>query len=169
MHEDHKREQYFFDPPTRRWFADILERYAHPCCLCAPMIAEELHRRRKAVRVLDIDPRFSHLPGFQKWDLHRPEPLPERFDVIACDPPFTKVSLARLFTALRVLCQGDLTTPILLCHLASRSADVCGTLAPFGLRPTDIEAGYVSVRPIEENRVLVYSNFDLPTRPSPEP
>lgn len=164
MHEDHKREQYFFDPPTRRWIAAVLDGYARPCCLCAPMIADELHRRRRSVRVLDVDPRFAYLPGFLQWDIHRPRALPERFDLIVCDPPFTNVSLARLFTALRVLCQDDFATPILLCHLASRAVDVCGALARFGLRPTGIEAGYVSVRPTEENRVLVYANCDLPAR-----
>lgn len=162
MHEDHKREQYFFDPPTRRRLADIAGAHARPCCLCAPMIADELHRRRRAVRVLDIDPRFSYLPGFVQWDVYRPRPLGESFDLIVCDPPFTKVSLSQLFTALRVLCQDDFATPILLCHLADRASDVCGALGRFGLRPTELEAGYVSVRPIEENRVLVYANFDLP-------
>ena len=35
-------------------------------------------------------------------------------------------------------------------------------LARFGLAPTAVEPGYVSVRPIEENRVVLYTNFDLP-------
>lgn len=164
MHEDHKREQYFFDPPTRRRLADIAEAHERPCCLCAPMIADELHLRRRPARVLDVDPRFAYLPGFVRWDIHRPVPLDERFDLIVCDPPFTRVSLAQLFAALRLLCHGDLATPILLCHLASRAADVCGALARFGMRPTEMEAGYVSVQPREENRVLVYANFELPAR-----
>lgn len=162
MHEDHQREQYFFDPPTIERLAGLLAPYQRPLCLCAPTVAEELLRRGRAPRLLEIDARFAHLPGFLRWDLYRPRPLDERFDVIFCDPPFRKVTLAQLFTALRVLCHGDFATPILLCHLADRELDVRGALARFALVPTGVEPGYVSVRPLPENRVMLYANVPLP-------
>jgi hypothetical protein len=161
VHEDHHREQYFFDPPTVQRLADLLADYAAPCCLCAPMIARELVVRQQPVRLLEIDARFSDVPGFVSWDLYRPRPLSERFDAILVDPPFHKVRLSQLFTALRILCQGDLTTPIFLCHLESRAADVCGALAPLGLLSTDVPVGYVSVKDIPENRVCLYSNVAM--------
>ncbi|MCB9685584.1 MAG: hypothetical protein H6735_11130 [Alphaproteobacteria bacterium] len=158
MHEDHQREQYFFDPPTVARLADLLEVYDRPCCLCAPTVARALADRGRAVTLLEVDERFASVPGFRRWDLYRPTPLAQTFDAILVDPPFWKVTLSQLFTALRVLARGDLTLPTWVCHLASREADVCGTLAPFGLGPTEIEPGYVSVRPIEANRVRLYSN-----------
>lgn len=164
MHENHQREQYFFDPPTVVLLADLLADYERPCCLCAPTVAAELHRRGRRVRLLEGDERFASRPGFVAWDLYRPRPLEERFDVVFCDPPFTKVTLAQLFNALRVVCAGELETPVLLCHLASREADVCGALARFGLAPTGIEPGYISVRPTEENRVMLYANVPLSTK-----
>lgn len=158
MHEDHRREQYWFDPPTVVRLADLLEGYRDPCCLCAPTVAEELHRRGRRVRLLDVDDRFAKLPGFRSWDVYRPEALEERFDAIFCDPPFHKVTLSQLFTALRVLCHGEFATPLYVCHRADRSVDVCGALARFGLAPTAFEPGYVSVKPVPENRVMLYSN-----------
>lgn len=161
MHEDHQKEQYFFNPQTIQQLTDLLEPYASPCCLCSPMIARERAARGGGVRLLEVDTRFADVPGFRRWDLYRPQPLDERFDAILCDPPFHKVRLSQLFTALRVLCQGRYDVPIFLCHLERRSADVCGALALFGLRPTEIRPGYISVKPIPENRVVLYTNVEL--------
>jgi hypothetical protein len=158
MHENHQRQQYFFSPPTVQALADMVALKAHPCCLCAPSIAQALQARGRTVRLLEIDDRFAELPGFVRWDLYKPHPLSERFDLILCDPPFQKVRLSQLFEALRVLCQGHLDTPIALCHLASRAADIQGALGAFGLQPTSLEIGYVSVRPVPENRVILYTN-----------
>ena len=160
MHENHHLQQYFFSPPTVSVLADLMCDAERPCLLCTPTVAREVRRRcGRPARLLEIDPRFSAEPGFVRWDLYRPTPLAESFDRILCDPPFQKVRLSQLFTALRILCQGRLDTPLALCHLASRSADVQGALAGFGLSPTDIEIDYVSVKPVPENRVILYTNF----------
>lgn len=161
MQENHQREQYFFAPPTVQRLTDLMMDARAPCCLCAPMIARELAARGRSARLLDIDERFSVTPGFRRWDLYRPEPVGETFDRILCDPPFTKVRLSQLFDALRVVCQGDFSTPILLCHLAQRAGDVTGALARFGLQPTDIEVQYVSIKPTAYNRVILYTNAAL--------
>jgi len=161
VHEDHQKEQYFFAPHTVQKLADLLAGYRQSCCLCAPMIARELAVRGQGTRLLEIDTRFADVPGFLRWDLYRPQQLGERFDAILCDPPFHIVRLSQLFTALRVVCHGDLSTPIFLCHLERRAVDVCGALAPFGLVPTDIEVGYVSVKPTPENRVCIYTNVEI--------
>ena len=158
MHEDHQKQQYFFDAPTVQTLSNLMAGYDNPCCLCSPMIARELVGRGRSARLLEIDTRVSDVPGFVPWDLYRPKPLGERFDAILCDPPFQKVRLSQLFTALRVLCQGDFRTPIFLCHLDSRSIDVCSALALFGLAPTEIVPGYISVKPTLANGVRLYSN-----------
>lgn len=162
VHEDHASEQYFFDPPTVAHLADRLEGYLKPCCLCAPLVAAELERRGRDVLLLERDLRFATLRGFRAWDLYRPVPLRERPGAVLVDPPFTKVSLSQLFTALRVV-TGEPTVPLFVCHLADRADDVVGALAPFGLRATPFEPGYVSVRPLPEHRVLLYTN--VPDRP----
>ena len=166
MHENHQRQQYFFSPPTVQVLAEIVASKAHPCCLCVPTVAEALQARGRTVRLLELDARFSALPGFVAWDLYQPRRLSETFDLILCDPPFQRVRLSQLFEALRVLCQGHLDTPIALCHLATRAEDIQGALGAFGLAPTELEIGYVSVRPIPENRVILYTNFPLSGAPA---
>lgn len=162
--EDHQREQYFFDGPTVSRLADMAAAHARPCCLCVPMVARELARRGRAVRLLDVDTRFASLPGFTRWDLYRPAPLDEAPDLVLSDPPFTLVRLSQLFTAIRVLCRGELSTRVAIVWPAARALDITGTFAPFGLTATAFEPGYVSVRPIEDNRVTLYTNFELDPR-----
>jgi hypothetical protein len=87
MHEDHQREQCFFDPPTIDRLAGLLASYQRPLCLCAPTVAEELLRRGRAPRLLEIDARFAHLPGFLRWDLYRP--LPENRVMLYANAPLS--------------------------------------------------------------------------------
>ncbi len=162
--EDHQREQYFFDVPTVARLADMVEAHARPVCLCVPMVARELARRGRSVQLLDVDARFSQLPGFTRWDLYRPTPLAETPDLILSDPPFTLVRLSQLFTAIHTLCRGELRTRVAIVWPTARALDITGTFAPFGLRETDFEPGYVSVRPIEENRASLFANFELDPR-----
>ncbi len=159
--EDHQREQYFFDGPTTRRLADLLARFEHPCCLCAPRVGQELVERGRRCRTLDIDERFGALEGFSTWDLYRPLPLDTSFDVILCDPPFNRVSLSQLFRAVGILAQGSLEQPLALCYLARRSGALLGTFAPFGLEATGLQLGYVSVRPIAEHRIELFTNFPI--------
>lgn len=158
--EDHQREQYFFDPPTIRRLADLLAPFERPCCLCTPRVGQALEARGRACATLDADDRFAFLDGFTPWDLYRPSALATSFDVILCDPPFHKVRLSQLFEAVRVL-SGSGTPRLALCYLASRSTALLGTFAPFGLAPTGVALGYVSVRPIEENRIELFANFPV--------
>lgn len=164
--ERHEREQYF-DDPTRSALADLLEAYSRPCCLCAPTVGEELHARGRPARVLDIDERFSHLPGFRRWNMRRPEHLGERFDVIVCDPPFFTVSLSELFRALRLLQGFDPSTPVVLTHLTRRAHAVEAAMRPLGVggirriehgpRP-----GYLTVRPTPRNHISYFANIPMP-------
>jgi hypothetical protein len=71
------------------------------------------------------------------------------------------VRLSQLFTALRVLVDGQPHTPLFLCHLARRSHDIQGTLGAFGLSPTDVVLEYVSVHPAPEDAIILYSNVPV--------
>ena len=162
MDERHEREQYFFDAGTVGRLADLVASFERPCCLCAPMVGRELHRRGRTVRVLDVDERFADLPGFVTWDLYRPRHLDEQFDLVLCDPPFFNVSLSQLFTSVRLLCHFDLSKPVMISYPVRRSRAVLATFAPFGLRPTGYHPGYQTVQKCEKNEIEFYANFDLP-------
>lgn len=159
MHEDHQREQYFFDAATVAHLADFLTRYERPCCLCAPMVGRALARLGHPVTSLDIDERFAGDPGFERFDLYRPRWIERRFDVILCDPPFFNVSLSQLFHTLRQLAHHDPTQPLLVAFLKRRADAIGATFAPFGLAPSGYEPGYLTVQGTDRNGIELFSNL----------
>jgi hypothetical protein len=161
IEEQHHREQYFFDEKTLHELADFAQSFDRVCCICAPMLGRELHRRGKVVRVLDVDERFNNLAGFRRWDLYRPMHLDEEFDLVVCDPPFFTVSLSQLFTAIRLLCHFDLSRKVMISYPVRRERAILGTFAPFGLRETGYRPGYLTVQQCEKNDIAFYTNFDL--------
>jgi len=159
MEERHENEQYFFDAPTLARLVRFLGAYRRPCLLCAPLLGKEIAAAGRPVRILDVDRRFERVPGFVLWDINRPRPLDEEFDILLCDPPFFGVSLSRLFRALRLLARNRFDHPLLVSYLRRRSAAVLGTFAPFGLEPTGFRPGYLTVQPEERNDVEFYGNL----------
>jgi hypothetical protein len=159
MYELHEHEQYFFDPPTLQHLADFVEGFERPCCLCAPLLGQELERRGLDVRVLDIDERFAHLKGFRRWDIYRPEWLGEEFGLIVCDPPFYNVSLSQLFSAIRLLSRHDYSQPLLVSYLVRRASSLMGTFARFGLEPTGYRPSYQTVQKVERNEIEFFDNL----------
>ncbi|HUS13423.1 MAG TPA: hypothetical protein VM536_00180 [Chloroflexia bacterium] len=160
MHERHENEQYFFDRPTLDHLAGVVAAYPNPCCLCAPLLGQELERRGVAVRTLDVDDRFATLRGFRHYDLCRPEWLGEEFGLILCDPPFFRVSLSQLFAAIRFLSRNDYRQPLLISYLSRRSANILGTFARFGLQPTGLHPGYQTVQTVARNEIEFFGNLD---------
>ena len=160
--ERHEREQYFFRQGSAAALCYALADFESPCVLCAPLVGAELSRRRRGVRVLDIDTRFEQVPGFRRWDLHRPDYIGERFGVVFCDPPFFTVSLAQLFKAVRMLAGHDVATPVAITYLSRRADALMGTFAPFGLRPTGYRPEYMTVENDGRNTIEVFANFDCP-------
>jgi Probable N6-adenine methyltransferase len=159
VHEDHQREQYFFDPPTLDHLADFVAGYVNPACVCAPMLGRALADRGVDVAVLDIDTRFADLPRFREFNVGRPVPTGESYGLIVCDPPFFTVSLSTLFGALRMLAGYDFEQPLLIGYLARRAAALTGTFHRFGLVDTGYEPGYLTVQPVERNRIRFYGNL----------
>ena len=142
--------------------ADFAGGYGPVCCLCAPLLGQELAARNHPVRILDADERFAALPGFRRYDICRPEWLGETYGLIVCDPPFFNVSLSQLFAAIRLLSRSDFSQNMLLCYLQRRAASVCGTFAPFGLEPTGCLPGYQTVQQSERNVIEFYGNLGVP-------
>lgn len=156
--EQHGNEQYFFDRDTRDFLVGLLSAYGNPCLLAVPTVAREM----PDVRLLDIDERFADLDGFVKWDMYRPEPRDEEFDLIVADAPFKTVSYSQLFDAIRVLTKGNFQTEIVLTGLARREHDLLSTFHPFGIKPTGVQARYVSVQNQDgHTRIMFYSNFTI--------
>lgn len=103
MEENTANEQFFYDKKTLKILADITEKFEYPCLLCAPTLGDELIRRGRKVRILDIDMRFARLVGFRYFDIKKPLSLGEKYDLIVCDPPFTGVRIKQLFNAIKKL------------------------------------------------------------------
>jgi hypothetical protein len=158
MRERQEIEQYFFDEATLDDLARVASRFDNPCCLCTPSLGAELEQRGVLATTLDLDERFSHLRGFRPYDLARPEPLGEQFDIIICDPPFLTISLPQLFAAIEVLSQGDYTQPLLINNLSSRARQITHVLAPFGLQPTGYHPGYRTIQNVGRNRMELFGN-----------
>jgi len=158
-------EQFFFTDETASRIADFAQEFPRPCCLCAPTVGKELASRGVEVRTLDIDERFADLPGFRRWDLHRPEWLGEEFGIIVCDPPFFNASLSGLFSAIRTLSRNDFDQPLFVTYLVRRSPNVIGTFSPFGLRPTGLHPDYLTVVNCRKNDIEFFSNVPRPRLP----
>jgi hypothetical protein len=161
MYELHENEQYFFDPPALDRLVDFVVQggFHSTCCLCCPLLGQELGQRGIATRILDMDSRFATVPGFRSYDLYRPAWTGETYDLIICDPPFFKVSLSQLFKAIRTLSRNDFSQPLLLCYLSRRGSNVQGTFGQFGLRASGIAPGYQTVQRTGRNDIEYFTNL----------
>ncbi len=160
MYELHENEQYFFDAATLDRLAAFVGGWASPCLLCAPLLGKRLVESNVEVSILDIDDRFASLPGFRRFDIHRPEWTGRKFGLILCDPPFFRVSLSQLFSALRLLSQNDFDQPLLVSYLRRRRSAILATFSRFQLRPTGYFPSYQTVQSTPRNEIEFYSNLE---------
>lgn len=158
IHENHAREQYFWNRETVCALADLLEAYEKPCCVCTPSVGAELIRRGRSVTILDIDERFAAMPGFQKWDLTKPTVLAADFDVFLVDPPFFNVSLSKVFQSLRLLARFDPSRTVLIAWLKRRESALLSRFQFFGVEATGIKLGYETVESCPKNDIELYAN-----------
>ena len=152
MHEDHAKEQCFFTEDTRRRLAALAhEHKGMPLLLCCPMVGQTLTTLyREPIISLDVDDRFRGWPGFQVWDIYRPKRLAVyEPTLIICDPPFNKVRMDQLFTAIRELTpyRPVDTVKLLIAIDPAHAGALVGTFAMYGLRPTGFSPEYITVSP----------------------
>jgi hypothetical protein len=159
MYERHTNEQHFFDDATLGTLAKLAAGYKNPCCLCTPLLGEELYRRGVTAAILDVDERFSNLPGFRPYNLAGGEWIGEDFGIIVCDPPFFGVSLSQLFRVSRVLSRYSFGQPLLVCYLTRRRTSFLRSFAPFELEPTGFFPGYNTVQNAERNQIEFFGNL----------
>jgi len=135
--------QFFYTAATARRLADALDHYRNPCCLCTLRLASEWHRRGRAVRLLDCDPRFSYIPGFRHFDLLKPEPLNERVDMVVFDPILMPAST--LLQAVRIVTSGNEGVDLFATFPVYREGELLSAFGDFNLRPLDFPMGYCNV------------------------
>ncbi|BCM92781.1 hypothetical protein IAD21_04663 [Abditibacteriota bacterium] len=161
MLENHQREQYFWTDETVSHLANIAGQFENPCCLCAPLLGQELERRGTLCSTLDVDERFSALKGFQHFDVYRPMWQTQEFGALWCDPPFWIVSLSQLFTAICLLARHDYEKPLAICYPSRRGANLMATFHRFGLEATGYFPAYktVDTQENERSRIEFFANF----------
>ncbi|RYX86832.1 hypothetical protein EON83_01225 [bacterium] len=171
MLEVHGREQYFWTDETVSFLADVAGQFENPCCLCAPLLGQELERRGSSCATLDVDERFAGLKGFQKFDVYRPTWQGQQFGAVWCDPPFWIVSLSQLFAAIRLLSHHDYSMPLAICYPTRRGANLMGTFHHFGLKATGYFPTYKTVNTDENerSRIEFFANFDFEPAPLTPP
>lgn len=164
--ERHDLEQYFWTTTTVHSLRRALACDPGLCCLATPSLAHAFHVEEptQEVRLLDIDRRFSYLPGFRFWDIRRPEPLgdSEPFRVVVFDPPFFYIPMPELHRAVLEVCKGDTKTNLLIGFLVREQATLLEVFKEFGLARTKFVLEYATVKPNKWRNYALYSNVDLP-------
>ncbi len=152
--------QYFFTEDCARDLVYKLNRFANPCCLCTPMIGKIWQDMGRVVRILDIDERLNFLPGFKKFDITRPEPLSEIFDVIIVDPPLD-LALEVVLDAVNMVTRKRYDTNLAILHETNTANSLFKHFEPYGLSPTYYSPVYCHVRKSARHQFMFYANFDI--------
>jgi len=138
--------QFFYSAQTAGALADALDAYLHPCCLCTPRLAAEWQTRGRSVRLLDYDARFAKLAGYRRFDLLRPEPVGESFDVVIFDPIFVPAQQLRRALDLVVGSERIGATDVFMTFPVDREAELSEAFQPYGLQRTAFPLHYNNVK-----------------------
>ncbi|KAL2634209.1 hypothetical protein R1flu_005688 [Riccia fluitans] len=165
--ERHDLEQYFWTRSTVDALCRALTFESALCCLSTLSIAQAFWVQvDRCVPLLDIDTRFSYLPGFRYWDLRDIPSLPidegEAFRVLVFDPPFFYISMNDLHRAVLAVCKGNTKTRLLIGFLVREEANLLKVFKDFNLVRTKFVLEYATVKPNKWRNYALYSNDDLP-------
>lgn len=168
LREDHRYEQFFFDPSTTRRLADLACTARDPLLVCLPSIAVALNERSRPARLLDRDMRFSGLPRMERFDLQSPDYIDGRHDLLMCDPPFANVELTRLVDTLDLLVATAMVPSpepaLALCYTSSRDSALKSSFAAYDLQAVGAPLGYRSVSTATQSRIRLYLSRGARTR-----
>lgn len=188
--ERHDLEQYFWTEDTVEQLRGSLT-LSHPvegsvCCLTTPSLAHAFYQSDRVEPLLDIDTRFSYLPGFryfdigntQTWGSHEQgdddDPATTTtteessggsshgFKVVVVDPPFFYLSIESIYRAVLHVAGGDVRTKILIGFLVREERELLRVFRPFKLQRTKFQLEYATVKPNKWRNYALYSNVDLP-------
>ena len=158
---NYEHSQYFFTSQCVDYLVDKLDYFNTPCCVGTPRLAKGWFDRGREVRLLDIDKRFSFLPGYKYFDITKPEVLNEKFDVIIMDPTF-KWGEHPLLNTIKVLSQNDHSQKVLLFYMSTHAKSILKTFKEFNLKPTRYYPKYSNLRGEGKKFIMCYSNFEFP-------
>lgn len=114
----------------------------------------------RVVRILDIDERLNFLTGFRKYDISRPEPLNEIFDVIVVDPPLD-LELKVVLDAVNMIARKRYDTNLAILHEANTANSLLNHFEPYRLSPTSYNPVYCHVRKSARHEFMFYANFNI--------
>lgn len=168
IREERRWEQFFW---TKETVAQLIKGLEYQfvqktCCLTTPSLAHGLHVEGREETLLDIDTRFSYLPGFTYYDITQPEPIEraegEEIRIIVLDPPFFLIPVEVIRRAVDVITGGDFSTKIIIAWLLRAEKSLRVAFEPYNLVPTTFELQYASIKPNKWKNFRLYSNVDLP-------
>ena len=152
--------QFFYTAETARLLVNALNDYSSPCCFCTPRLAWEWKQRGREVRLLDYDVRFSVLPGFRHFDVLKPEPINELFDVVIFDPIFVPAGV--LVRAVRAVMAGSPMADLYMTFPIDREEELLRAFATLSLKPVDFPLTCCNIKPEYQSLFRLYgSRSDL--------
>jgi hypothetical protein len=155
-------EQYFFTENVLSSLVDALTYEDDILCLCTPAVADAFYRlKNRVVHCLDIDDRFSYLPGFVKYDILNPTEIELTPKVIIVDPPFFKMNLIDLYKCIDFLTKGDKTTKVLFAFVSREEKSLFHAFKTYNLKATKFKLEYQSVDPTKWSNYGLYSNYEF--------
>uniref|UniRef100_A0A914PIP6 N6-adenine methyltransferase n=1 Tax=Panagrolaimus davidi TaxID=227884 RepID=A0A914PIP6_9BILA len=161
--ERHDLEQYFWTEETVEKLMKALEIYFEECCcLTTPSLAHAWHLQNREEYCFDIDRRFEYLPKFRYFDLLSPGKVEEQFKIVVFDPPFFYIPMDKIFKAVCAVVKNDFKTKILIGFLKREEKELMKYFGVFGIKPTNFELEYATVKPNKWKNYCLYSNVDLP-------
>ena len=158
---DFRLEQYFFTIECAKEIVNRLDRFDNPCCLCAPRLGKEWFDRGRIVRILDIDKRFSFLPGYKYYDLENPHALDEKFDIIVADPNLSLEEIV-ILRAINTISNMNYHQKLLILYETEKEASLLKTFQAYDLHPTQYYPIYCNITDEGRRYHQFYANFNFP-------
>ena len=157
-------EQYFFTENVISNIVEALDYEDNIICLGTPAVANGFYQlKNKNVLCLDIDDRFSYLPGYRKFDILNPDVSLIDYppNVLIIDPPFFKLNLVDLYNCVEVITKGNKKTKILFAFVQREERALLSIFKAYNLQLTKFKLEY---KYVEENRwsnYVLYSNCEF--------
>lgn len=155
-------EQYFFTENVLRDLVNVLEYEKNIICLCTPAVADSfLTLKNKIVTCLDLDERFSYLPGYIKYNVLDPKELDITPDLIIVDPPFFKINLVDLYNCIEILTRKNKQTKIIFAFVIREEKSLLNIFKEYKLQYTKFKLEYRYVDATKWDNYGLYSNCEF--------
>lgn len=173
-------EQYFFSENVIINIVEALEYEENIICLGTPAVADGFFKfKNRRVLCLDVDTRFSYLPGYKYFDMLKPTEIYEeeqnsenseisqnsenifKPNVLIIDPPFFKMNLLDLFNCVEFLTKGDKSAKILFAFVQREERALLNIFKAYHLQRTKFKLEYRHVDPTKWDNYALYSNCEF--------